>query len=345
MSSSSVGRARKSARNQRIWSLATAAAAVAVVLAVGHLASGPVTPAEAGNPRAAAPAVQPAAAPEVIAKSALIEPGQRKNRRSRVAGISIVQGELYLWGWGICGAKGYKTEDWCAGEYVKFRQDNQAPYKVEGLPRGAITEVTAQKYNFNALDTAGYVWGWGSISSVDGTGGSEQERNTTGSNKNQKHGIGYGASYPPKRLRIGAAWDNSCRQVGKSTIITNCNRPYLGEGDPVEILSSTEFSGAAVTKAGLIYSWGGKGWGGVAEGSETVAGHTDGSNRYGAIQVQGLPDPTIEGNRPIQLLGGYQTYWVLLENGFQEKINSEFYGLWLYKHGTRLGAAACKTTF
>jgi alpha-tubulin suppressor-like RCC1 family protein len=46
-----------------------------------------------------------------------------------------------------------------------------------------------------------------------------------------------------------------------------------------------------------------------------VAGHTDGSNRYGALQVQGLPDPTEVGNRPIQLLGGYQTYWVLLENG------------------------------
>ncbi|MDR2378867.1 MAG: hypothetical protein LBD70_05535, partial [Bifidobacteriaceae bacterium] len=262
-------------------------------MAVGFLPPDPAPEADAGPQQAQPRVPQPVVAPEVLEKSSLINPAQRKNRRSRVAGITIINGELYLWGWGICGARGYKTEENCALEYLDFNHDNQAPYKPEGLPQGAIKEVTAQKYNFNVLDTAGYVWGWGSISSVDGTGGSELQRNDTGSNARQKRGIGYGASYPPKLLRIGAAWDDSCRKVGKSAILTNCGKPLLGENDPVVLMSSTEFSGAAITYSGLVYSWGAKNWGGVAEGAETEAGHTDGDNRYGAVRVEGLPDPTV----------------------------------------------------
>jgi alpha-tubulin suppressor-like RCC1 family protein len=284
---------------------------------------------------AAAPEAQLDVAPAVLEKSGLIGPSERKDRRSRVAGMTVAAGDLYLWGWGICGAQGNRDledESRCVSAYIDMftgdiPADNKAPYLVDGLPRGAIVEMTAEKYNFNALDSEGYVWGWGSISNVDGTGGSNEFRNTSGKDDNQKKGIGYGASYPPKRIRIGTAWDGTCRDVDEDTILSKgqCENPttgrgnYLGQNDPVIMLSSTEFAGAAATASGKVYSWGGKNWGGVAEGAETEGDHRNGKNRYGAVEVRfpGLSaeERLLPENQPVQILGGYQTFWILMAGG------------------------------
>jgi alpha-tubulin suppressor-like RCC1 family protein len=66
-------------------------------------------------------------------------------------------------------------------------------------------------------------------------------------------------------------------------------------------------SGAAITEDGRIYSWGYNLYGGNTPATSSA--------NVGATQVTGLPDPSIEGNMPIYLKGGYQTYWVMLENG------------------------------
>ncbi|MDR2378376.1 MAG: hypothetical protein LBD70_02960, partial [Bifidobacteriaceae bacterium] len=72
-------------------------------------------------------------------------------------------------------------------------------------------------------------------------------------------------------------------------------------------ITNSEQAGAAITEDGLVYSWGAAAYGGTGYGSS--------SKRPGAQPVLGLPDPTIEGNRPVEVSGGYQTIWVILENG------------------------------
>ncbi|MDR0627341.1 MAG: hypothetical protein LBG11_08825 [Bifidobacteriaceae bacterium] len=335
------GREREALWAQRIWTVVAAAAAGIAVVVTPLVA--PV--AGAAPVPAGAPAAQPIAAPAVVEEPGTVGPSERKDRRARTTGMTVAaDGNLYLWGWGICGADGtekrYASDPGCEDHYVRMfagtmPADSRAPYTVEGLPEGAIEEMTAQKYNFNALDVEGYVWGWGSITNVDGTGGSNNPWSANDHPRNNstetavKFGEDHGSSFPPKRIRIGTAWDLSCREVGSSTIKVNCGPvvgsdrddlkrrgEYLGQNDPVTMLSSTEFAGAAVTKSGRIYSWGGRNWGGVAEGAETEAGHEWGENRYGAVEVrfQGLagPDPN---NKPVQILGGYQTFWILMENG------------------------------
>ncbi|MDR2567388.1 MAG: hypothetical protein LBC97_15265 [Bifidobacteriaceae bacterium] len=306
-------RTGRALRAQRIWTV------IATTTAVGALVVTTIGGAETGAQAARAPeALTPVIQPAVLPKTTAVTGESRKDRRTLQAGVTILDGELYLWGWGVCGALGVKgsrddasclSTDW--GE-----PDNRAPTTVEGLPSKAIKEVTGGIYNFNAVDTAGYVWGWGSYANRDGTGGSNAVRNSdTG---NAKYGKATGASWPPQRLRIGAAWDDSCwgkDAKGKAVIKENCGKPLLGQNDPVELLSSTEMSGAAVTKSGLIYSWGGYNYGGVGTGDLTDL--TDGKNRWGAVQVR-FPadfDVTVEGNQPDQLEGGYQTYWVMLKNG------------------------------
>jgi alpha-tubulin suppressor-like RCC1 family protein len=301
-------------RTQRIWTLIAGATAVGAIAAT--TISGAGTEAVAAQaPAQQAPAIQPA----VLQQSTLVEGQSRKDRRTLQSGVTILDGQLYLWGWGVCGAlgtKGSANEESCLSTSWTT-PDNRAPTTVVGLPNGAIQEVTGGIYNYNALDTAGYVWGWGSHANRDGTGVSAAARNSdTG---NAKYGAATGASWPPKRLRIGASWDDSCMDPQaphvSASIKTNCGKPYLGEGDPVTLLSSTEMAGAAVTKSGLVYSWGGFNYGGVGEGDLT--GLNGKWNRYGAVQVQ-FPadfDVTEDGNQPVQLEGGYQTYWLLLENG------------------------------
>jgi alpha-tubulin suppressor-like RCC1 family protein len=251
--------------------------------------------AEASSP---VPVAAPAAVPAVLqdgtgpGTTVTVEGDERKDRRNLQAGLTIEGGNVYFWGWGKCGALGYKTT--CSAFATP---DNLAPTKVYGLPEGAIVEATGGIYNFNAVDKSGYVWGWGSYSNRDGTGSR----------------VGTGASYPPKRLRIGASWDDRCFNASGS-IVSNCGKPFLGEGDPVKLLSGTEMSGAAVTESGVVYSWGGMNYGGVGKGD--IAGSlTDGQNVWGAQMVTGLPPLSIEGNKPVQIEGGYQTYWIMLENG------------------------------
>jgi alpha-tubulin suppressor-like RCC1 family protein len=259
-------------------------------------------PAQAGILPVAAPAVQPAIQPAVLqdSSSTLIEGRPREDRRSLQSGITVVDGRLWMWGWSKCGAMGRNTT--CD---TFTEPDNHAPYEVTGLPNGAIAEATSGIYNYNAVDTSGHVWGWGSYANRDGTGGSKNsypqdtaQNDIMGGVKGNRQGTG--VSWPPQRIRIGGVWDDQ-------------SKPLLGQADPVRILSGTEMSGAAVTESGVVYSWGGEQYGGVGPGD--LSEQTSGNNTYGALQVKGLPALTEEGNRPVQLEGGYTTYWLLLENG------------------------------
>jgi alpha-tubulin suppressor-like RCC1 family protein len=159
-------------------------------------------------------------------------------------------------------------------------ENNYPPSKVIGLPQDSIVEMTSGIYNMNAVDTRGCVWGWGDWGGWrDGTGRREGK---TSSNP----------SVPPRPVRIGTNTGGSGTQL--------CG---------VSVLSGTEMSGAAITRGGLVYSWGMHNYGGPGRESDAA------NNQIGAQAVVGLPDPTLEGNRPVQLEGGYNNYWVILENG------------------------------
>jgi hypothetical protein len=158
---------------------------------------------------------------------------------------------------------------------LRGHTSDDPPHKVNGLPDGSIVHVAGGIYNFNALDNLGYVWGWGSYPYRDGTG--------------KKRGSDY--SEPPQVLRIGGNWDDT-------------SAPYLSD---ITKLSGTEMAGAAIAQDGRIYSWGHQLYGGNTP-SSTNAG-------TGASLVQGLPDPSLPGNMPVYIKGGYTTFWVMLENG------------------------------
>jgi alpha-tubulin suppressor-like RCC1 family protein len=113
--------------------------------------------------------------------------------------------------------------------------------------------------------------------------GSYAKRDGTGSVSGRS---GTGGSWPPKKVKIGGKWNDTTKP-------DLCN---------VALLSATHSAGAAVTKDGYVYSWGD--WLYGARGAEG-----------GAYLVEGLPDPTLEGKKPIQLEGGYENYWVILEDG------------------------------
>jgi alpha-tubulin suppressor-like RCC1 family protein len=75
------------------------------------------------------------------------------------------------------------------------------------------------------------------------------------------------------------------------------------------MISTAHYGGVAVDKQGWIYSWGrsfygGRGW---SVGATQVA--------YLATDGVGLPSPTIEGYMPTQVESGYQTTWIMMENG------------------------------
>jgi alpha-tubulin suppressor-like RCC1 family protein len=90
----------------------------------------------------------------------------------------------------------------------------------------------------------------------------------------------------------------------------------------VQVISRTERAGAAITKDGLVYSWG--------IGQMGGPGADNSSNKVGAKQVTGLPNPAIEGNRPVALEGGNATYWLILESGEVWYFGNDAYlkGLW-----------------
>jgi hypothetical protein len=249
--------------------LALAAAGAAVALVGVTLAAPGDDPAGAAGSAEAAPAGQLAAAPAALRQSSMVEFEARKDYRSVDTGITVNQTTKtgFVWGLGYYGISGGDAGV-SDSEY-----HNYPPTPVEGLPQGGVKDMAGQIYNFNALDEAGCVWGWGSYASRDGTGQVKGRQGT-------------GGSWPPKKVKINGKWNDGSKP-------DLCN---------VSILTASEQAGAAVTKDGYIYSWGNATYGGT---------DLDG----GAKLVTGLPDPTIEGNKPIQLEGGYMTIWVLLESG------------------------------
>lgn len=154
------------------------------------------------------------------------------------------------------------------------------PVKVTGLPEGSIVKVASGIYNFNALDTSGHVWGWGGwYPSRDGTG-----VNRSGSSCSRSVG--------PARLRVGSAWNGSGPLLSGMVNIT-----------------ATEYAGAGIAADGTVYHWGRTNYGGNYTGGDTC------TSTAGATRLAGLPDPSIEGNFPVYIKGGYRTFWVILENG------------------------------
>jgi alpha-tubulin suppressor-like RCC1 family protein len=258
-----------------------AGAAAAALVGVMVISPGD-TPADAAAPEVAAPAIQPAAAPEVIRATGTVEFEARKDRRSVDTGIDVQYDTAWVWGLGYYGISGGDAGV-SDNEY-----NNYPPTPVKGLPRGAITEMSGQIYNFNAVDTEGCVWGWGSYAHRDGTGATKAKHPETGITIDR---VGTGDSWPPVKIRIGGTWNDT-------------SKPYLCQ---VTLLSATHSAGAAVTKDGYVYSWGANLYGGPdSDGS---------SNKFGAKLVTNLPPPNVPGNRPTQLEGGYENYWVILENG------------------------------
>lgn len=92
-------------------------------------------------------------------------------------------------------------------------------------------------------------------------------------------------SQNPKQIRIGTAWNGTGAVLDK----------MIG-------LASTEYAGAGIRSDGTIWHWGyATGWGG--------------NTGDGAAKLVGLPDPTVAGNRPVYLKGGYTNFFLMLENG------------------------------
>lgn len=89
----------------------------------------------------------------------------------------------------------------------------------------------------------------------------------------------------PRQVRVGTAWN------GTGAIL-----------DGIVAISSTEYAGAGIRGDGTVWHW----------GENTGYGGNAGA---GASQLVGLPDPTVEGNRPVYLKGAYTNFFVILENG------------------------------
>jgi alpha-tubulin suppressor-like RCC1 family protein len=241
--------------------------AASSALAVALTMSSGPNQAQGTGAKAVAPGVQPLAAPSVLQKAGKVELQSRKDYRSVDTGIGVFDNTAYVWGFASDGISG--GDGWKA-------KDPEAhefpPTPVEGLPKGVIVDVAAGIYNMNAMDVQGCIWGWGAIGWHDGSG-------------NRLY------SFPPVKIRIGGEWKNT-------------SKPELCGA---QVLSRTEQAGAAITKDGVVYSWGHSLFGGPGPNSA--------ANKVGAKQVSGLPDPSIEGNRPVALEGGYSNFWLILENG------------------------------
>ncbi|MEB4616642.1 RCC1 domain-containing protein [Leucobacter sp. M11] len=89
-----------------------------------------------------------------------------------------------------------------------------------------------------------------------------------------------------ERLKIGSSWS------GAGAPLTD-----------IAVLATTEMAGAGIRSDGTVWAWGSSRYGGM--------------NGTGASQVPGLPDPNANGAErfPVALFGGYQTFWLLLNNG------------------------------
>lgn len=89
----------------------------------------------------------------------------------------------------------------------------------------------------------------------------------------------------PRRIRVGTAWN------GSGAVL-----------DRIVAIASTEYAGAGIRGDGTVWHWG------------TPTGY-GGNSGAGASQVPGLPDPSVPGNRPVTLTGGYTNFFVVLANG------------------------------
>jgi alpha-tubulin suppressor-like RCC1 family protein len=225
------------------------------------------TPIEAGTVQNGLPQVRQMIAPQVLPKPGGVEVQSRKDYRSVDTGVTVFNNTAYIWGYASDGLSGGD------GTAAADPEDQQyPPTPVQNLPQGVIVDIAGGIYNFNATDMQGCVWGWGTYGWHDGSGDRWY-------------------AYPPVKIRIGGQWNDT-------------SKPYLCN---VQVLSRTERSGAAITKDGLVYSWGIGQMGGPGPDSS--------ANKVGAKLVSGLPNPSIEGNRPVALEGGNATYWLILENG------------------------------
>lgn len=187
-------------------------------------------------------------------------------------------GQVVVWGLGMYGINGRTSADL-----------NIGPTVVAGLP--PVVQVASGIYSLNALGTDGTVWGWGDCSRAVGT---DLSAAFTG------YGCSVGAygspAAPPARVRIGARSSTT-------------SAPVL---DRVTAIAATEYAGAAVRDDCTVWHWGGH-WG-TSDYQYGYGGN--GTERLGASQVLGLPDPaTVPGACPVSLTGGYDTFWVVLENG------------------------------
>jgi len=259
---------------------------VGALLCTGALlatASGPVTAADAprqGQGASALPGDVLRPLDDVLNPPVQVRMDNGANNRTVDSAIQRgVDSNVYVWGRTGRGIDGVYSADTIGP------RDREWPRKVEGLPEGNIRAVTAGIYNFNALDYDGHVWGWGAYSAArDGTDSVQDRDGRLGC---------IGMSVQPERLRVGSAWN------GSGELLSG-----------VQQISSTEMAGAALTSDGSVYRWGR-----AAYGGNPGVGDGCSKNPVGAQKVEGLPDPSIPGNRPVYLKGGYKTFWVLLENG------------------------------
>lgn len=117
------------------------------------------------------------------------------------------------------------------------------------------------------------------------------------------------AGDPPQLIRIGTA------STGTGAVL-----------DTMLWISSTEQAGAGIRQDGTVWTWGNSSYGG--------------NTGKGASQVSGLPTPSVAGNRPVWIQGGYQEFFVILENG-----NVYFWGSSSsLPTGTRPAAKAAKVS-
>jgi hypothetical protein len=187
-------------------------------------------------------------------------------------------GQVVVWGLGMYGINGTGTA-----------ASNIGPTVVAGLPE--VVQVSSGIYSLNALAADGTVWGWGDCSRAVGT-----DLSTLYTGYPCSVGAYGSPAAPPAQVRIDAR-------------ASDTSAPLL---DQVTAIASTEYAGAALRDDCTVWHWGGH-WGDTAY---QYGYGGNGTSRYGASQVLGLPDPaTVAGACPVSLVGGYDTFWVVLENG------------------------------
>ncbi|UCR88542.1 RCC1 domain-containing protein [Mycetocola spongiae] len=138
-------------------------------------------------------------------------------------------GNAYIWG---------RTDLTMAGNN---RGGTRQPVtKVSGLPEGKIVSFAGGRLNFNALDTDGYVWGWGSQPLNDGTGVSRPDGR-------------------PERVRIQTNWNGGGALLDQVTAIAHSSQ-----------------AGAAIRRDGSVWAWGKRAFGGLSDrGASRVPGLPD----------------------------------------------------------------------